>query len=84
MPSRAARQLAGVAASMNLFAKKVLPQFRRRDNMRSSGVSFGSVLDSRYGACRQSGSNWEILRMPQYSQLVNVTHRTISPHVRQM
>jgi hypothetical protein len=33
MPSRAAR-LAEVAASMNLFAKEVLPQFRRRANTR--------------------------------------------------
>jgi hypothetical protein len=83
MPSRAAR-LAEVAASMNLFAKEVLPQFRRRDNMRAMwnwlrlGVGFTLKRPSpegptrRYRGCRK------------YSQLVEVTRRGISPHVWKM
>jgi hypothetical protein len=30
------------------------------------------------------GPNWEIPRMPQYSQLIEVTHRGTSPHVWKM
>jgi hypothetical protein len=75
---------AEVAVSMNLFAKEVPPQFSPQGQYAPSGVSFGSVSDSRYSARRQGGPNWEIPRMPQYSRLVEVTHRTISPHVWKM